>query len=78
MILFTNIDRTLVNPLHGLLNCGIGGLNWPVITTEYRTRVHWTPVWLNTDVLICTTTVSCCVVDPFCLHLHGPDDEIIV
>ena len=30
-VLYTNIDQTLVNSLHGLLNCEIG---------EYRTHVH--------------------------------------
>jgi len=29
-----------VKSLHGLLNCEIGGLDCPVITTEYTTRVH--------------------------------------
>jgi len=31
--MYRNIDQTLVNSLHGLLNCEIGGL-------DYRTRVH--------------------------------------
>ena len=35
-----DIDQTLVNSLHKLLNCEIGGLDCHVITTEYRTRVH--------------------------------------
>jgi len=39
-VLYRNIDQTLVNSLHRLLNCGIGGLDVHVITTEYRTRVH--------------------------------------
>ena len=39
-ILYTNIDKTLPNSLHRLLNCAIGGLDCRVITTEYRTRVH--------------------------------------
>jgi len=34
--LYTNIDQTLVNSLHRLLNCAIGGLDCHVITTEYR------------------------------------------
>jgi len=38
--LYTNIDQTLVNSLHRLLNYEIGGLDCCVITTEYRTRVH--------------------------------------
>jgi len=39
-LLYTNIDQTLANSLHGLLNCEIGELDCHVITTEYRTRVH--------------------------------------
>ena len=39
-LLFTNIYQTLVNSLHGLLNCEIGGLDCHVITTEYIARVH--------------------------------------
>jgi len=37
---YTNIDQTLVNSLHRLLNCEIGGLDGRVITTEYITRDH--------------------------------------
>ena len=40
LVLHGNIDQTLVNSLHGLLNFEIGGLDCHVITTEYRTRVH--------------------------------------
>ena len=46
-LLYTNIDQTLVNSLHGLLTCEIGGLDCHVITTEYITRVnciHVTPI----------------------------------
>jgi len=39
-ILHGNIDQTLVNSLHGLLNFEICGLDCHVITIEYRTRVH--------------------------------------
>jgi len=39
-ILYTNIDQTLVNSLHRLVNCEIGGLDCHGITTEYRARVH--------------------------------------
>ena len=35
LVLYTNIDPTLVNSLHGLLNCEIGGLECRVSTTEY-------------------------------------------
>ena len=40
LVLYRNIDQKLMNSLHGLLNCEIGGLDCHVITTEYRTRVH--------------------------------------
>jgi len=40
MVLYTNIDQKLVNSLHGLLNCEIGGLDGRVITTGYRTSVQ--------------------------------------
>ena len=36
-----NIDQTLVNSLHGPLNCEIGGLDCHVITTEDRACAHW-------------------------------------
>jgi len=39
-VLYTNIGQKLVNSLHGLLNCEIGGLDCHVITTEYITRVQ--------------------------------------
>ena len=39
-VLYTNIDQKLVDSLHGLLNCDIGGLDCCVITREYTTRVH--------------------------------------
>ena len=38
--LYTNIDQTLMNSLHGLLNCEIGGLDCHVYVQRYRTRVH--------------------------------------
>ena len=40
IVLHGNIDKTLVNSLHGLLNCEIGGLDCLFITTEYISRVH--------------------------------------
>jgi len=40
LVLYTNFDKTLVNLLHGLLNCEIVGLGCHVITVEYKTRVH--------------------------------------
>ena len=39
-VVYRNIGQTLVNSLHVLLNCEIGGLDCHVSTTEYRTRVH--------------------------------------
>mgnify|MGYP006890643508 CR=1 FL=1 len=33
LALYTHIGQKLVNPLHGLLNCEIGGLDCLVITT---------------------------------------------
>ena len=39
-VVYGKIDQTLVNSLHRLLYCEIGGLDCRVITTEYRTRVH--------------------------------------
>jgi len=39
-LLYTNIDQTLVNSLHGLFNCEKGGLDCHVITTEYIPRVQ--------------------------------------
>ena len=40
VLLFTNIDQTLVNQLHGLLNCDKGDLYCLGITTEYISRVY--------------------------------------
>ena len=39
-VLYGNIDQTLVNSLQRLLKCEIGGLDYQVITTEYKTGVH--------------------------------------
>jgi len=39
-LLYGNIDQTIVNSLHGLLNCEIGALDCHAITTDYRTRIH--------------------------------------
>ena len=39
-ILHGNIDQTLLNSLHSLLNFEIGRLDCRVITTEYKTHVH--------------------------------------
>ena len=45
----SNIDQTLVNSLHSLLNCEIDGLDCHVITTEYKhvsivSTLHVTPI----------------------------------
>jgi len=40
LILHGNIDQTLKNSMHGLLNFEIGGLDCLVITLEYISRVH--------------------------------------
>ena len=40
LLLYTNIDQTLVNSLHRLLNCEIGALDCHIITTENITCVH--------------------------------------
>jgi len=40
MFYFLNSDPTLVNSLHRMLNCEIGGLDCRIITTEYRTSVY--------------------------------------
>ena len=39
-VLYRNIDQTLVNSLHGLLNCEIGGIEFRVITADYLSSVH--------------------------------------
>ena len=43
-----NIDQTLMNSLHGLLNCEIGELDCHVITAEYKIMyplyTHVTPI----------------------------------
>jgi len=53
MVLYTNIDQTLVNALQGLLNREIGGLDCDVITTEYRKRVNC----IHMIHLLCTALV---------------------
>ena len=45
------MDQKLVNSLHEVLNCEIGGLDCRVITTEYRTRlqcIHMKQLLYNT------------------------------
>ena len=58
-VLYTNIDQTLVNSLHGLLNYEIGGLDCCVITTEYITCPLYTHV---TRILQCIVHVIYSVV----------------
>ena len=36
IVLYLNIDQTIVNSLHRPLNYEIGGINCHIITTEYR------------------------------------------
>jgi len=52
-ILYRKIDQTLVDSLQGLLNFERVGLDCRVITTEYKTRVHW----IHTEHLFCNTLV---------------------
>ena len=40
MLLYTNIEQTLVNSLHRLLNSEIGGSDCHVITTEYTCPLY--------------------------------------
>ena len=40
LVLHENIDQTLVNSLHALLNFEIGGLDCCVIRIEDKLRVH--------------------------------------
>ena len=45
LLVHGNIEQTLVNPLQGLLNCEIGGLDCLVITTVYTScllNIHGT------------------------------------
>jgi len=42
--LYTHIDQTLVNTLHRLLNCELGGLDCHVITTTCQLYTHVTPI----------------------------------
>ena len=41
-VLHGNIDQTLVNYLHDLMNCEIGGLDSHIITAEHLFHFHWT------------------------------------
>ena len=60
-VLYTNIDQKLVNSLHRLLNCEIGGLDCHIITTEYRTRVHCIHYFFSTIYASLTQCVCVCV-----------------
>ena len=47
LVVHWKIDQTLVNSLHGLPNCEIGGLDCHIITTEYIScplNTHVTPI----------------------------------
>jgi len=56
-ILYEKIDQTLMNSLHGPLNCEIDRLDYHVITTEYRTRVHC----IHMEHIFCSALVQVCV-----------------
>jgi len=58
VVLYTNKDQTLVNSLHRLLNCEIGGLVCHVITTQYITRVHCIHLFCNALVHVIYFLVS--------------------
>ena len=49
-----------MNSLHGLLNCEIGGLDWHVITTEYRSVpcIHMYHLFRNELVYVIYSGVS--------------------
>jgi len=40
LVLYTNIDQTLLNSLHGMMICLTGELDCHIITIEYITRAH--------------------------------------
>ena len=44
LLLYAHIGQTLVNALHGLLNCEIGRLDWHVITIVLQLYTHVTPI----------------------------------
>ena len=77
LVLYTNIELKLVNLLHGLLNCEIGGLDRRVITTEYGTRVehciHMNHLFYNALVHVIYSGVS--VQRSYTIHivLYQPD-----
>jgi len=60
-LLHGNIDQALVNALHGLLNCEIGGLDCRVITIENITHancIHMQHLFCNALVQINYSRVS--------------------
>ena len=44
VVLYTNIDQTLVNSLHGLLNCALGGLD---VSCYYNRAYNTRPVYTH-------------------------------
>ena len=52
------MDQTLMNSLHKLLNCEIGGLDRHVITTEYRTHAHCIHIFKNAFCRFCVVFSS--------------------
>ena len=57
ILLYTNIDQTLVNSLHKLLNCEIGGLDCHVITCIHC--IHMYHLFCNAYVHVIYLGVSC-------------------
>ena len=43
-VMYTNIDQKLVNSLHVLLNCEIGGVDCRVIITRCPLHTHVSPI----------------------------------
>ena len=75
-------NSSLTNSLQGLLNCGIGGLDCRVITTEYRTHVyciHMNHLFRNVFVHViyirvsgqCSYTIEVLLQFNVILHLHS-------
>jgi len=58
MVLYTNIDQTLVNSLHGLFNCEIGGLDCR--STDYI-------VYIEPEYMVLYTNIDQTLVN----SLHG-------
>ena len=80
-VLHGNIDQTLVNSLHRLLNSEIGGLDCRVITTEYRTRVrciHMLHLFYNALVHVIYSWVSGQCLCTIIIFLKPDQNAVIV